>query len=101
MRVVIPLAAFSIITLAGCDSIPKAKEQVREAMEAYEEIKCLTCVNPSYARAVSQPSPCNDYPVEYRVQIPEVDKRSRSVDRYVVTNDVSASYATLNRGCLR
>lgn len=63
--------------------------------------KCDTCTEEKtyYSRAVAQPSPCNDYPVEHRVQIPEVDDRSRSVDRYIVTSDVTPMFSTVGFGC--
>lgn len=63
--------------------------------------KCDICTEEKayYSRAVAQPSPCNDYPVEHRVQIPEVDDRSRSVDRYIVTSDVTPLFSTVGFGC--
>jgi len=63
--------------------------------------KCDVCTEEKtyYSRAVAQPSPCNDYPVEHRVQIPEVDDRSRSVDRYIVSSDATSVFSTVGFGC--
>ena len=48
---------------------------------------CTTCavcpVEPRYVLAVTRPGACNDYPVTYRVQVPEADPRVRSVDRFI------------------
>jgi hypothetical protein len=45
-------------------------------------IPCGTCGPEAvYGIAVTKPSSCNDYPVTYRVQMPETDKRVRFVDR--------------------
>jgi hypothetical protein len=38
---------------------------------------------PYYAVAVSRPDRTNDYPVEYRVQVPDTDSRVRVVERMV------------------
>ena len=48
---------------------------------------CSTCgvcsIEPRYLLAVTRPGACNDYPVTYRVQVPEADPRVRSVDRFI------------------
>ena len=58
--------AFILMGLAcgavvGCAEVPKAK--------------------PFTAVAVTRPQLCNDYPVTYRVQVPEADDRIKMVDR--------------------
>lgn len=59
---------------------------------------CLDCNSkaPHYAVAVTKPAICNDYPVEYRVQIPETDPRTRSVNRVHLPADVNI---TAYQGC--
>jgi hypothetical protein len=47
-----------------------------------------------YATAVTRPAACNDFPVNYRIQIPEVDERVRPVDRTTlssISNEKNAS----------
>lgn len=63
--------------------------------------KCDICAteNAYYSRAVAQPSPCNDYPVEHRVQIPEADDRSRSVDRYIISRHITPVFSTAGFRC--
>ncbi len=61
---------------------------------------CLNCGSqPYYAYAVTRPPMCNDYPVTYRVQIPEVDERVRAVDRSALYSREGAS--TVYGGCPR
>ncbi|GKQ56339.1 hypothetical protein [Sphaerotilus sulfidivorans] len=65
--------------MSGCSTV-----EVRNSVEQPAPVvsSCATCKPaPYYATAVTRPGACNDYPVTYRVQIPEVDDRIRPVDR--------------------
>ncbi len=45
-------------------------------------VSCSACPTESrYALAVTRPGVCNDFPVTYRVQVPDTDPRVRSVER--------------------
>lgn len=73
------LAGLSVCSLAGGCGTTTA---TTTAAAAAADVPCLNCgAQPYYAYAVSRPPMCNDYPVTYRVQIPETDERIRAVDR--------------------
>ena len=55
------LMGLTLGTVVGCAEVPKAK--------------------PFTAVAVTRPQLCNDYPVTYRVQVPEADDRIKMIDR--------------------
>jgi len=58
--------------LAGCAQIP--------------QFGCVNCPapEPRVAYAVSRPSPCNDFPVAYRVQVPSERDKTLPVDQLTV-----------------
>ncbi len=67
--------------VAGCSTV-----EVRNSVEPHGHApvvsSCATCKPaPYYATAVTRPGACNDYPVAYRVQVPETDDRIRPIDR--------------------
>jgi hypothetical protein len=73
--------ASTLVALSGCGSLPSFAPAV-VAAPVPATVPCLNCgAQPYYAYAVSRPPMCNDYPVTYRVQIPETDERIRAVDR--------------------
>ena len=73
--------ASTLVALSGCGSLPSLGPGVAVPPVA-ATVPCLNCgAQPYYAYAVSRPPMCNDYPVTYRVQIPETDERIRAVDR--------------------
>ena len=73
--------ASTLVALSGCGSLPSFAPSVVVAPVA-ATVPCLNCgAQPYYAYAVTRPPMCNDYPVTYRVQIPETDERIRAVDR--------------------
>ena len=47
---------------------------------------------PFTAIAVTRPHFCNDYPVTYRVQVPEVDERTRMIDRSELVSVAALTY---------
>lgn len=52
---------------------------------------CADCASQPqayYAVAVTRPALCNDYPVEYRVQVPDTDARIRPIDRIVLGDGI-------------
>jgi len=54
---------------------------------------CATCgPKPFTAIAVTRPPLCNDYPVTYRVQVPEVDERIRMIDRSELVSLATLTY---------
>jgi len=90
-----------LVALSGCSSVPGAafaglaglsgcsltgacgnSTATATATATAANVPCLNCsAQPYYAYAVTRPPMCNDYPVTYRVQIPETDVRMRAVDR--------------------
>jgi len=78
---------------AGCAQLPELKSAEKPPAQP-----CADCgpKAPYYAVAVTRPALCNDYPVEYRVQVPETDSRIRPIER-VVLGDGMASVS--NRSC--
>jgi hypothetical protein len=78
---------------AGCAQLPELKSAEKPPAQP-----CADCgpKAPYYAVAVTRPALCNDYPVEYRVQVPETDSRIRPIER-VVLGDGMASMS--NRSC--
>ena len=83
--------------LAGCAQIPLLNSADKKGA-AGQQPACLDCgaKPPYYATAVTRPALCNDYPVEYRVQVPDTDTRIRTIDR-VVLGDGPTTMA--NRAC--
>lgn len=54
---------------------------------------CSTCgPKPFVAIAVTRPPACNDYPVTYRVQVPEADDRIRMIDRSELVSSAAMAY---------
>jgi hypothetical protein len=45
-----------------------------------------------YATAVTRPAVCNDFPVDYRVQVPETDERVRPIDRTELSSNMNAAF---------
>lgn len=67
--------------LVGCAGLPMQPND-----KAEKQADCVDCgaKPPYYATAVTRPALCNDYPVEYRVQVPESDPRIRPIERVVM-----------------
>ena len=77
-----------LVVLAGC-----ATQRPEPVKKAVEEVACCNCEASSYqAIAITQaPShacngACSDFPVGYRVQVPETDARIRNIDRTTVSS---------------
>jgi hypothetical protein len=77
MRSKISLVSLTMALLSGCAQLPTG---------------CVGCVvDPKVAYAVARPSPCNDFPVTYRVQVPAERDKVLAVDQ--VTLHSSAGVA--------
>lgn len=83
--------------LVGCAQIPLLGSPEKKA-ETEKPSPCVDCnaKAPYYATAVTRPALCNDYPVEYRVQVPESDARIRTIDRVVLGDGPSK---VVNQAC--
>lgn len=72
---------------ASCTSsiVPVVTSTVQGCATCTSGADCSGCrtVQPVYAYAVTRPAQCNDFPVTYRVQIPDTDSRVRNVDFYM------------------
>lgn len=77
------LAVSGLAMIVGCAPLPPLSPTVSVNPPLPNAvIPCASCAPEStYGIAVTRPNPCNDYPVTYRVQMPETDKRVRFVDR--------------------
>ena len=75
------------IALTGCAQLQMPAAPAQAPAPAVAQ-PCADCnaKPPYYAVAVTRPALCNDYPVEYRVQVPESDARVRPVDRMVLAD---------------
>lgn len=82
-KILILLGIISLVS--GCAQAPLNEKA------ATPSPTCADCAGkaPYYAVAVTRPALCNDYPVEYRVQVPESDARIRQIDRVVVADGVA------------
>jgi len=76
-----------LIALTGCAQLQMPAAPAQAPAPAVAQ-PCADCnaKPPYYAVAVTRPALCNDYPVEYRVQVPESDARVRPVDRMVLAD---------------
>jgi hypothetical protein len=75
------LMGLTLCTVVGCAEVPKGK--------------------PIAAVAVTRPQLCNDYPVTYRVQIPETDDRIKMVDRTELVSSGTYAYSYPQIYCSR
>jgi len=58
-----------------------------------QALPCATCApKPFTAVAVTRPPLCNDYPVTYRVQVPEADDRIKMIDRTELVSSATNTY---------
>lgn len=65
------IAGLMFALTAGCAQLPTGG--------------CVGCVvDPKVAYAVARPSPCNDFPVTYRVQVPAERDKVLAVDQVVL-----------------
>jgi hypothetical protein len=75
------LMGLSLCSLVGCAEVPKPKT--------------FTAV------AVTRPQLCNDYPVTYRVQVPEADDRIKMIDRTELVSSTTYVHAYPAPHCAR
>ena len=80
--------------------------QVPESAPTSQQVSaCCDCATPYPSIAITQaPSHacegnCSDFPVSYRVQVPETDGRVRNIDRTLVTSGKAHISKIANCGC--
>lgn len=73
---------FSVIS-GACAQTPPSVQAPAPDRAAAPVDRPPVVTTPYYAVAVSRPDRTNDYPVEYRVQVPDTDSRVRVVERMV------------------
>jgi len=99
---------FSCLTLAvvafavaGC----AAPAQIVKAPAPEEVAACCNCATSETSIAITQAPThacegnCSDFPVSYRVQVPEADSRVRNIDRTLVTSGDARVSKLANCGC--
>ena len=85
----------SVALAAGCQATVPLENANTSA--PVQQAPCMSCAvkQPIPAIAVTRPPICNDYPVAYRVQLPETEPRVRAVDRVeIVSNGTLTPVAT-------
>lgn len=84
-----------VVTVGTCGGAVPTTQVLREVVPAsLPAAACGTaCASaqdpkeskePRVAMAVTRPSVCNDYPVSYRVTVPDVESRVRHVERVIL-----------------
>jgi len=80
--------------------------QVPETAPTSQEVSaCCDCATPYPSIAITQATShacegnCSDFPVSYRVQVPETDSRVRNIDRTLVTSGKAQISKIANCGC--
>ncbi|MDH4393004.1 MAG: hypothetical protein QE285_16480 [Aquabacterium sp.] len=90
MKILASLPLLAACLLSGCAATESFLGKPAAAAPAPAPVAavCTNCVaNPVVGYAITRPALCNDYPVTYRVQMPEVDDRVRLVDRSVLSSN--------------
>lgn len=85
----------TVALAAGCEATVPL--DTANTVNSQQQVPCLSCAvrQPIPAIAVTRPPICNDYPVAYRVQMPETEPRVRGVDRVeLVSNGTLTPVAT-------
>ena len=83
------VASSGLAMLVGCAQLTPLSVPFTQTAPAAVN-PCGTCAPESvYGIAVTRPDGCNDYPVTYRVQMPETDKRVRFVDRPEISSSTT------------
>jgi hypothetical protein len=95
------IMGFSMMSGACAQTSPsvQAPTPERAAPVAAPAEKPTAVRTPYYAVAVSRPESANDYPVEYRVQVPDTDPRIRPIERVILGDPkVTQAEETFGRG---
>jgi hypothetical protein len=96
----IGISLMVIAGVAGCASNQAPAVSVAQVIPSAST--CVGCkVAPYYAVAVTRPAVCNDYPVSYRVQIPDVDDRVRPVERPQLISNGGVVQSSSTAQCCR
>jgi len=83
------LPGCALAMLVGCAPLTPLTQNTPAPAAA---LPCANCAaEAAYGIAVTRPNACNDYPVTYRVQMPETDKRVRFVDRPTIASTSTQS----------
>ena len=91
MKILASLPLLAACLLSGCAAtesfLGKPVAVAPAPAPAPAATVCTTCsATPVVGYAITRPALCNDYPVTYRVQMPEVDDRVRQVDRSLLAS---------------
>jgi len=87
MKILASLPLLAVCLLSGCAATESFLGKPVAVAPAPAATVCTTCsATPVVGYAITRPALCNDYPVTYRVQMPEVDDRVRLVDRSVLSS---------------
>ncbi len=87
MKILATLPLLAACLLSGCAVTESVVGKPVVVAPAPAATVCTTCsATPVMGYAITRPALCNDYPVTYRVQMPEVDDRVRQVDRSVLAS---------------
>ncbi len=89
MKILASLSLLAAGLLSGCAATQTVtvKPLAADPAPAPAATVCTTCsASPVVGYAITRPALCNDYPVTYRVQMPEVDDRVRLVDRSLLSS---------------
>lgn len=89
MKILASLPLLAVCLLSGCAATESflGKPVAVAPAPAPAATVCTTCsATPVVGYAITRPALCNDYPVTYRVQMPEVDDRVRQVDRSLLAS---------------
>lgn len=89
MKILATLPLLAACLLSGCAATQSVvgKPVAAAPAPAPAATVCTTCsATPVVGYAITRPALCNDYPVTYRVQMPEVDDRVRLVDRSLLSS---------------
>lgn len=96
------IMGFSVMSGACAQTSPSVQAPAPEraaAPVAAPAEKLSAARTPYYAVAVGRPDSANDYPVEYRVQVPDTDPRIRPVERVILGDPkVTQAEETFGRG---
>lgn len=86
MREKLLSAAVALFLVSGCAQLPTGG--------------CVGCtVDAKVAYAVARPSPCNDYPVTYRVQVPAERDKILAVDQLTLHSSAGVAITQIPATC--
>lgn len=85
MREKLLAVAVTLFLVSGCAQLPTG---------------CVGCTaEPKVAYAVARPSPCNDFPVTYRVQVPFERDKILAVDQLTLHSSAGVAITQIPATC--